>query len=637
MSSPARLAALLAALAAVGAGGGTAWWFLREPAPPPPAPTPVEERAAAWRAAGGLPAGSADDLVARGATLLAADLPERTAEARLAFRGALAADPGRADAVAGYATAFADAALEAEDPDGEGLKEAHALLAFALSRTPGRADLLAAQARLLLLAPSERNRAEALTAARQARGASPGDGSAVLALGLALLPADPLAAAAALEAPAAAGAEDRRLLSAAARAHWAAGDAVTALRLAETRLEQDPLHPAMLSLAAEIEAASARADWAEARLRTWRSLDPAAPQPLLLLARLAAQVDGDLGLARRLLAEALPLARGDWLPARILAHQAAVALALGDVPAAERAAAAAVAKVPAGAPGQYQAAVLAFRRGDRKALAEAAGVVGQRCGVAAARRLAAREAELGSATLGEAAVAWKAWPAAAPRDPSVALEAAGALARIGFTGDALALARRATSVDPVEGRLRRAVTDCWEGPAGLAEAARRLGEIADAEQAAAVAALEGAAAAELLLGHTVAAEKALHRVLAIDPGAWRARMLLAQVALDRGRPATAARHAAAALALPGGQPAAGVLARALAVEGRPEALALAGRALAEPGASAARLLHARLLAREGRGEEGAREARALLADDPSLGEARGLLLDLDGGPPRARP
>lgn len=636
MSSTARTAAVVAALAAAGAAGGAAWWLLREPPPPPPPPTPLEARASAWRAAGGLPAGAADDLVARGATLLAADLPARTAEARLAFRGALAADPDRLDAVAGYATAFADAAPQSEDPDVDGLEEARALLAFALSRTPGRADLLAAQARLLLVSPSARTQAEALTAARQARAASPGDGSAVLALGLALLPSDPQAAAAALEAPAAAGAEDRRLLSAAARAHWAAGDAVTALRLAETRLEQDPLHPAMLALAVEIEAASARADWAGARLRAWRTLDPAAPEPRLLAARLAAQVDGDLALARRLLAEALPLARGDLLPARILAHQAAVALALGDVPAAERAAAAALARAPAGAPGQYQAATLAFRRGDWKALREAAGEVGGRCGLPAARKLAAREAELGPATREEAALAWRAWPAAAPRDPSLALEAAGALARLGRTGDALALARQATSVDPIEGRLRRAVTDCWEGPAGLADAARRLREIADAEHGATVAALEGAAACELLLGHTVQAEQAASRALAVDAGAWRARLLLAQVALDRGRPATAARHAAAALGLPGAQPALGVLARALAADGQPEALALAARAAAETGSAPARLLQARLEAREGRGADAALAARSLLADDPSLGEARGLLLDLDGGPPRAR-
>ncbi len=636
MSPAARTAAVTGALVAAVAGGAAAWWFLRAPPPPPPPPTPVEARVAAWRAAGGLPAGSAAELTALGASLLAADLPARTAEARLAFRAALVADPARLEAVAGYATAFADAARDTEEPDGEGLKEAHELLAFALARTPGRADLLAAQARLLLLVPSERNRAEALTAARQARGASPGDASAVLALGLALLPSDPAAAAAALEAPAAAGAEDRRLLSAAALARWEAGDAVGALRLAETRLELDPLHPAMLTLAAGIEAASARAEWAAARLRAWRALDPAAPEPLLLAARLAAQADGDLAAARRLLAEALPRARGDVQAARILAHQAAVALSLGEVPAAEAAVAEALRRVPAAAPARYQAAVLAFRRGDRKALAESAGVVGERCGEAARRRLQAREAELGSSTLDEAGRAWKAWPAAAPRDPSLLVEAAGALARIGLTGEALSLARQATSLDPVEGRLHRVFTDCWEGSQGLAEAAQRLGAIAEAERAAAVAALEGAAAAELLLGRTRPAEQAVTGALGADPGAWRARLLLAQVELDRGRPAAAAAEAAAALALPGGTAAAGALARALAAQGRPEALAAAARAVAETGAPSARLLHARLLAREGRGEEAAREARALLAEDPTLGEARGLLLDLDGGPPRAR-
>jgi len=78
-----------------------------------------------------------------------------------------------------------------------------------------------------------------------------------------------------------------------------------------------------------------------------------------------------------------------------------------------------------------------------------------------------------------------------------------------------------------------------------------------------------------------------------------------------------------------------VLARALAAEGRPEAEPLAARAVAEGGSPAARLLHARLLARGGRGEAAAREVRALLAEVPTLPEARGLLLDLEG-PPRAR-
>jgi len=632
-SGSGRTAALAAAGALLAAAGGAAWFWLSRPPPPPPPPSPVEEAVQAWRAAGGLPVGGADDLVARGATLLAADLPARTAEARAAFRGALAVDPRRLDAVAGYATAFADGALGELEPDGDGLKEAHALLAWALAQTPGRADLLAALARLLLLVPSEHNLAEALTAARQARSASPRDAGAVLALGLALLATEPAAATAALEAPAA-GADDRRLLSAAARARWAAGDAVGALRLAETRLEQDPLQPAMLELASEIETASARGEWAAARLRHWRALDPAAPLPVLLLARLAAQVDGDLPAARKLLAEALPLTHGDLLPSLVLAHQAAVALALGDAPAAEAAVTAALAKVPASAPAQYQAAVLAYRRGDRKALHFAAGVVGARCGPGPAALLAAREAEISSPTLDEAGLAWKGWAAAVPQDPAVALRAAGALVRAGLVGDALGLARAATSRDPLEARLYRVVTDCWEGPGDLAEASRRFQAIADAEPSAAVAALEAAAACELLLGRTVAAERAAARAEAQDAGAWRAQLLLAQVALDRGRPALAARRAAAVLDRSRGA-ATAVLARALAAEGRPEAEPLAARAVAEGGSPAARLLHARLLARGGRGEAAAREVRALLAEVPTLPEARGLLLDLEG-PPRAR-
>ncbi|HET9555478.1 MAG TPA: hypothetical protein VFP50_21115, partial [Anaeromyxobacteraceae bacterium] len=65
--------------------------------------------------------------------------------------------------------------------------------------------------------------------------------------------------------------------------------------------------------------------------------------------------------------------------------------------------------------------------------------------------------------------------------------------------------------------------------------------------------------------------------------------------------------------------------------------ASAGAAVAAGHGAAARLTHARALARLGRAEKAAVEARALLDEDPDVGAARGLLLDLAASPPRARP
>ncbi len=56
----------------------------------------------------------------------------------------------------------------------------------------------------------------------------------------------------------------------------------------------------------------------------------------------------------------------------------------------------------------------------------------------------------------------------------------------------------------------------------------------------------------------------------------------------------------------------------------------------ERGGAAARLGHARLLARLGRRDEAAAAAQAILADDPAVAGARGVLLDLAAAPPPAR-
>jgi hypothetical protein len=634
MSAPApssRLAPALALLLAAALLGGCRG----EPAAPR-ASTPVEEAAARWRADPGLPAGTAEELTARGLRLLADDLPASTAAARAAFRAALVRDPARRAAVAGLATAFADGADE--EPDGEGLKEAHALLAWALAGEPGRADLLAARARLLLLVRSPANDAEALALAQRAAAgaaAGVGDPASALALGLARLPAAPGSAAELLEQAARATPGDRRLLSAAARARRAAGDPVAALQLAEVRLALDPGHQAALALAAGLEVEAGLYDRARRRLESWRAAAPAEPLPRLLLARLAAQVEGDLRRAAALLDEAAPLARGDFLRARLEAHRAAVALAQGDEPQARRAVAAALARVPASAPAQYQAARLAFLGGDRPGLREAAGVVGERCGRVAAALLAARQAELGSATLEEAAQAWRAWAEAAPRDPAVALAAAGAVARVGLSGPALRLAAEGVRGDPLEGRLRQEVGDCWEGPAALAEAARRLEAIGASEPTAAGQAFAAAAASALLIGQTAQAERLGRQAASLSPMAGAPRLLLAQVALDRGRPAEALRLAALAADLPGGAAAGSLTARALEATGRLELAArTAAAAAGAPGSgAAARLGQARLLARLGRREEALAAARALLAEDPAVVGARGLLVELAGPPP----
>jgi len=596
--------------------------------PAPRQPTPVEALAATWRAGPALPQGTPDQLVARGGAALAADTPASTAEAAAAFRAALVAAPDRLDAVAGLATAHADAA--GEEPDGEGLKEAHALVTWALERAPQRADLLAARARLLTLVPSARNRAEALDAGQRAASQPGGSPGAALARGLALQASAPGEAAEALETAAALWPGDRRLLSAAARARWASGDAPAALRLAERRLALDPDLPAMAELAAEVEADSGRAAAAAQRLERWRAGDPASPRPPFLLGRLAAQALGDSAAAARWLDEALARGPGDLLLARVEAQRAAVALWRGDEPAAGRSVAAALAKVPASAAAQYQAARLAFLRGDRAGLRTAAGVVGERCGRPAALRLAARQAELGSTSLEEAQQAWAAWAAASPRDPAVALLAGGALARIGLSGPAVQVARWTLATDPIEGRLRWRLGDCWEGPGELAQAAERLEAVALAEGRAGKETRLVAALAHLSAGHPARAARLAQQVSDQSPQDVAARVLTAQASLDLGRERIARAQAGGAAELGDLPSLASLRARLAQRPGRPDPAAF--EPLLGPDRSgwtaAAALGRARALAAAGRADEARQVASALLTVDPEVGAARGLLLDL---------
>jgi tetratricopeptide (TPR) repeat protein len=179
------------------------------------------------------------------------------------------------------------------------------------------------------------------------------------------------------------------------------------------------------------------------------------------------------------------------------------------------------------------------------------------------------------------------------------------------------------------------VGDCWEGPAALAEAARRLEAIGASEPSAASQAFTAAAASALLIGQTAQAERLGRRAASLAPMAGAPRLLLAQVALDRGRPAEALRLAATAADLPGGEAAGSLTARALEAAGRLEPAARAASVAAgAPGSgAAARLGQARLLARLGRRDEALAAARSLLAEDPAVVGARGLLLELAGPPP----
>jgi tetratricopeptide (TPR) repeat protein len=620
------------------------WIALGRSAPPPPALSPVAEKALEWKqlglasgvAPGVNPRAIADQRVAAGRAALAADLPERLPEALRAFRDALVADPGRADALAGWVIALAS--QPPETIRGEDLTSAHELLEWARERSPDRPELVAAFARILLAVPGEKNRAEALSVAWKAGALAPGDADARLALGLSRLDTDPAGAVRVLDAELDRADVDRRLLTAAARARWAAGDVDRALALAERRLALDPGHPEALELEAEILLSGADVAGAKAVLQRYAAAHPDSARPPLLLARVAAQVDGDLPAARRLLEAAAAARSDDFLAARVLAHRAAVERAAGDAPAAQRAVDEALRRVPASAPARYQAALLAFGRGDARGLRESEGVLGDRGGPAATAAIRARSLEL-SATADEAADGWEAAAAAARHDPAAALASAGALARLGFGKRALALADQAIAHDLGEARLLRPVTDFWNGALPLAEASKRLAALSRGASGEAGAALAAAAAAELLQGRTPRAEELARRALTLAPQLEAAPTLIGLAMLERGDARTAAAWARSALEL---QPAHGgalaLRARALeAVGKRLEAQAAWREALdAAPSLAAARLALARLLVRDGRPDEARPLLEALARDAPGVVEAVGALRELGRAKAAAR-
>jgi len=615
---------LLAAVAALAAVALVAWRRV-DRLPPPREPTPVEQRTAAWLAGGLAPTGTAVEHLAAGRAAQRANLPARDAEALRHFTEALTLDPASPAALGGWLGAFAEASGDL--PDGDELREAHKLAAWGLRLHPASPELLVGWARLLLLTPSERNAAEALAAAEKAA-AGAGGAEALLAMAQARLASDPGAAAETAARAREADPEDRRPLLLGARARWQAGDARGTLDLLEKRLALDPGHPIALSLQARVLVAVGRIDAARAVLRRWSAAARSA-EPVLLQAMLAYQVDGDLAEGRRLLQRARELPADDFLLARSLAHAAAVERASGDVPAARRLVDQALARVPGSGPARFQEALLAFGRGDAVAHRQAAGVVGLRAGVLAARVLAARTQEL-AGQLDEAIASWEALASGRPRDLTLLLEAAAAMVRLRAPGRAMPLLLRASALDPALPRARRGITDYWEGPGSLAAAARRIEGLA-VEELVAGPALAGAATCELLLGRTQAAEALTGRAIAAAPQLARARVLRAQLWLDRGRAPEATREAAAALeAEQANAVALEVMARALESLGRPDAAEVRRRALAaDPRLETARLGEARRLLREGQREKARELLRRILAEDPEEAQARGALLDAE--------
>jgi tetratricopeptide (TPR) repeat protein len=296
-------------------------------------------------------------------------------------------------------------------------------------------------------------------------------------------------------------------------------------------------------------------------------------------------------------------------------------------------------RVPGSAPARYQAALLAFGAGNAAALHESAGVLGARGGPAIAAELAARSAEL-AGTLEDADQAYAARAALSDRDPGALLALGGALARLRASGPALKLAARALRRDPLEARLHRAPTDFWEGPAPLAEAARRFAEIGRSEPRSAATAWAAAAACELLLGHTQAADGLARAAAAASPQASTPLVLLAQVALERGQARAALPLARAAVeARPDDAAAQEQHARVLEALGRNDDAERAHRAAldAAPDLATARLALARLLSRRG-DAAGARDTLAeLVKESPGMGPARGALLALDEAAPAPHP
>jgi tetratricopeptide (TPR) repeat protein len=229
----------------------------------------------------------------------------------------------------------------------------------------------------------------------------------------------------------------------------------------------------------------------------------------------------------------------------------------------------------------------------------------------------------------EAIAAWEAL-AAGSGDLPLVLRAAAAMGRLRAPGRAAPLLLRAALLDPAAPRARRQLTEYWEGPGALATAARELEAMAVEERIAGPA-LAAAATCELLLGRTGPAAALAQRAAAAAPQLARARVILSQASLDRGRVGDAIREASIALeAEPASAVALEVLARALEAAGRGDAAEVRRRALAaDPRLATARLGEARRLLRLGQRDKGVALLRQILADDPEDALARGALLDAE--------
>lgn len=621
------IGALLVALAALGlalAGGLVLRARGNRHARVLPEPSAVELEVGIWRAEKRVQAsGNVEAHLAAGRRALRADLPARTAEARREFMEALALSPGDAEALAGYVTAFAWLGSEADPAE---LAACHRMIRWALPRAEGRPDLHAALVHLLLLTAGNTNGAEALAEAQQAQREAPDSAPALLALGHATLAKDPRGAAAWFEKAAERWPAERRALTLAARARWLAGEAGPAMALVARRLRLDPGQPEALELQAEIEAATGRMEAARATLKAWARIDPRSPRPWLELGRIAAQWDGDLAAARRLLQAGMALAPDDFLAARLLAQLAAVERASGNFAAAGGAIAEALRRVPGSAPARFQAAVLAYRRRDFFALRQSADVLGQRGGEWIARILASRVAELDGRS-DDAVSAQEAAAGLAPSDLRAQLLAAGALVKLGVPARALAVAARAAAIDPADARARRSLEEFWEGPGPMAEAAELLAHLADRDPRIEAQAAAAPATCQLVLGRPRAALDLARRATTAEPQWARPRLLAGQAFLDMGR----ARDALAEVdgVAPADAVAAEVGARALEGLGRSrEALEAHQRALRlDPALHTAQLGEALLLARLGDGARAREILAKLLAAEPGYALARGALLE----------
>jgi len=212
------------------------------------------------------------------------------------------------------------------------------------------------------------------------------------------------------------------------------------------------------------------------------------------------------------------------------------------------------------------------------------------------------------------------------------LAAAGALARLEAPGRALPIVRRAALFDPSSAKDRGTLTDYWDGPAPLRDAAAALARAAG-EPRVAGEMLAAAATCELLAGRTGEAEALARRAAREGPQLSRPHEILAQIHLDASRPRQALAAAKAGVEADEGSAVALALrARALEAEGRlGEALEAHRQALAvAPALATARLGEARLLLRAARREQALTILRTLVSEPGASAAARGLLLEAEG-------